>query len=39
MGIQHFALLFDDIPDRFDTGSIASAHCATTTDLFLWMRA
>ncbi len=37
-GIEHFALLFDDIPERFDTGSIASVHCSTTNHFFLWLR-
>ncbi len=38
LGCEHFALLFDDIPDRFDFGSVASAHCAVVNGLFAWLR-
>jgi len=45
IGCGHFALLFDDIPDRIDPkdldqwGSLASAQCAVTNSLFQWTRA
>ncbi|MBN8248352.1 MAG: beta-N-acetylglucosaminidase domain-containing protein [Verrucomicrobia bacterium] len=44
LGCRHFCLLFDDIPDRMAPGdrerwgSFASAQCAVTNELFLWMR-
>ena len=38
LGCDAFALLFDDIPDRPDTGSLAAAHCATANTLFRWLR-
>jgi protein O-GlcNAcase/histone acetyltransferase len=44
IGCGHFALLFDDIPDRIDPqdlaqwGSLASAQCAVTNALFQWTR-
>ena len=44
LGCQHFALLFDDIPDRLDHadiqrwGSLASAQCHVTNALFEWTR-
>ncbi|MCX6951745.1 MAG: beta-N-acetylglucosaminidase domain-containing protein [Verrucomicrobia bacterium] len=38
LGVTHFALLFDDIPDRFEGGSLAAAQCAVTNALFGWLR-
>jgi protein O-GlcNAcase/histone acetyltransferase len=44
LGCGHFALLFDDIPDRMDAedairwGSFASAQCGVTNALFRWLR-
>ena len=44
MGCQHFALLFDDIPERLDPedirrwGSLASAQCHVANSLFHWTR-
>jgi protein O-GlcNAcase/histone acetyltransferase len=44
VGCGHFALLFDDIPDRIDPqdlarwGSLASAQCAIANALFQWTR-
>ncbi len=44
LGCQHFALLFDDIPDRMDPndiarwGSLASAQCHVTNTMFRWTR-
>ena len=44
LGCQHFALLFDDIPDRMDRedikrwGSLASAQCHVTNAMFQWTR-
>jgi hypothetical protein len=38
LGCEHFALLFDDLPDRFDTGSMALAHCATANTVFRFLR-
>jgi len=44
LGIEHFALLFDDIPDRMREedrerfGSFAAAQCAVTNALFRWVR-
>ena len=41
---QHFALLFDDLPDRLDPddikrwGSLASAQCHVTNAMFTWTR-
>ena len=43
-GVRHFALLFDDIPDRLDTrdiqqfGSLASAQCYVANAIFNWQR-
>ena len=43
-GGQHFALLFDDIPDRLDPadlerwGSLASAQCEVANAMFCWTR-
>src|SRR2546426_3389031 len=43
-GCRHFCLLFDDIPDRVAApdlqrwGSLASAQCAVTNELFRWTR-
>ena len=38
LGCEHFALLFDDIPDRFENGSLAAAHCATANTVFRFLR-
>jgi protein O-GlcNAcase/histone acetyltransferase len=44
LGCRHFALLFDDIPDRMDAEdakrwkSFASAQCHVTNTLFRWTR-
>jgi protein O-GlcNAcase/histone acetyltransferase len=44
LGCGHFALLFDDIPDRMDAedakrwGSFASAQCDVTNAVFRWLR-
>ena len=44
LGCQHFALLFDDIPDRMDAedqrrwSSFASAHSHVTNAVFRWVR-
>ncbi len=44
IGCRHFALLFDDIPDRIEPsdlarwGSLASAQCGVTNALFAWTR-
>ena len=44
LGCRHFALLFDDIPDRLDPkdlerwGSLASAQCHVANELFRWTR-
>jgi protein O-GlcNAcase/histone acetyltransferase len=44
LGCEHFALLFDDIPDRLDPselarwGSFASAQCHLANLLFRWVR-
>lgn len=44
LGCRHFALLFDDIPDRLDAadasrfGSLASAQCHVANTLFKWTR-
>lgn len=44
LGCEHFALLFDDIPDRLDEtdikqwGSLAAAQCHVTNTLFRWAR-
>jgi protein O-GlcNAcase/histone acetyltransferase len=44
LGCQHFALLFDDIPDRLDPenikrwGSLAAAQCHVANALFTWTR-
>ncbi|MGE4181660.1 MAG: beta-N-acetylglucosaminidase domain-containing protein [Limisphaerales bacterium] len=44
IGCRHFALLFDDIPDRIEPsdlarwGSLASAQCGVTNSLFAWTR-
>lgn len=44
LGCQHFALLFDDIPDRMAAedlkhkGSFASAQCGVANALFRWTR-
>jgi protein O-GlcNAcase/histone acetyltransferase len=45
LGCRHFSLLFDDIPDRADTGtpgsggSLASAQCQVVNTMFAWLRA
>jgi len=45
LGCDHFALLFDDIPDRLHPedrqrwGSIAAAQCQLTNVAFRWVRA
>lgn len=44
LGCRHFALLFDDIPDRIDAadlerrGSLAAAQCQVANTLFAWLR-
>jgi len=44
LGCRHFAMLFDDIPDRLDTddirrwGSLASAQCHVANAMFRWTR-
>lgn len=44
LGCQHFALLFDDIPDRMDAadrerwGSFAAVQCHLTNEMFRWVR-
>jgi protein O-GlcNAcase / histone acetyltransferase len=44
LGCEHFALLFDDIPDRLDReditrwGSLAGAQCHAANKLFGWAR-
>jgi protein O-GlcNAcase/histone acetyltransferase len=44
LGCEHFALLFDDIPDRMHAedrerwGSFASAQCHVTNAMFQWTR-
>lgn len=44
LGCQHFAMLFDDIPDQMEAadrdrfGSFASAQCHITNTLFKWCR-
>ena len=44
LGGEHFALLFDDIPDRVDPvvlkrwGSLASAQCHIANTLMTWLR-
>ena len=44
LGCRHFSLLFDDIPDRLDTGdierwgSLASAQCHVANAMFKWTR-
>jgi protein O-GlcNAcase/histone acetyltransferase len=44
LGCEHFALLFDDIPDRMNPedstrwDSFASAQCYVTNALFKWLR-
>ena len=44
LGSEHFALLFDDIPDRMHAedakrwASFASAQCDVTNDVFRWLR-
>lgn len=44
LGCQHFALLFDDIPDRMDPeamvqfGSLASAQATVTNTLYRWVQ-
>jgi protein O-GlcNAcase/histone acetyltransferase len=44
LGCDHFALLFDDIPDQMRDadrrrfGSFAAAQCAVTNDMFRWLR-
>jgi protein O-GlcNAcase/histone acetyltransferase len=44
LGYQHFALLFDDIPDQMDSedlqrfGSLAAAQCHVTNAMFQWTR-
>jgi protein O-GlcNAcase/histone acetyltransferase len=44
LGCQHFALLFDDIPDQMHAedrkrfGSFASAQCHVANTLFQWVR-
>jgi len=45
LGCEHFALLFDDIPDEVETadiirfGSLASAQCHVANTMFRWTRA
>jgi protein O-GlcNAcase/histone acetyltransferase len=44
MGCEHFAVLFDDIPDTFEAaaggvGSLASAQCRIANALSDWLRA
>lgn len=43
LGCEHFAVLFDDIPDEFDPGvagspSLASAQSIVTNTVFEWLR-
>ena len=38
LGCEHFALLFDDIPDRCDIGALAAAQCEVTNGVFVWLR-
>ena len=44
LGCDHFALLFDDIPDRLDPadlarwGSLAMAQCHVANTIFAWTR-
>jgi protein O-GlcNAcase/histone acetyltransferase len=38
LGCEHFALLFDDIPDRCETGSLASAQSTVANTVFRWLR-
>jgi protein O-GlcNAcase/histone acetyltransferase len=44
LGCRHFALLFDDIPDRIDAvdlshwGSLAAAQCHVANTLLAWLR-
>lgn len=44
LGCQHFALLFDDIPDRLDAedlerwGSLAKAQCHVANTMQAWLR-
>jgi protein O-GlcNAcase / histone acetyltransferase len=44
LGCEHFALLFDDIPERMRDedrgrfGSLASAHCHVANTIFRWIR-
>jgi len=44
LGCQHFALLFDDIPDDLDSadikqfGSLAAAQCRIANTVFKWIR-
>lgn len=44
VGVQHFALLFDDLPgqmsdeDRRAYPSLAAAHCEVTNAVFAWVR-
>jgi protein O-GlcNAcase / histone acetyltransferase len=44
LGCEHFALLFDDIPDNLDPldikrfGSLASAQCHIANTMFAWTR-
>lgn len=44
LGCRDFCLLFDDIPDRMHPGelerwgSLASAQCALTNEMFAWLR-
>jgi protein O-GlcNAcase/histone acetyltransferase len=44
LGCQHFAMLFDDIPDQMDDadrerwGSFAAAQCHVTNTIFHWTR-
>lgn len=44
LGCRHFAILFDDIPDRIDAvdlarwGSLAAAQCHVANTLYAWLR-
>ncbi len=44
VGVQHFALLFDDLPGRMEDAdragyeSLAAAQCDVTNEVFAWLR-
>ncbi len=38
LGCEHFALLFDDIPDHCETGALATAQSAVANQIFHWLR-